>query len=281
MHQHSARVSGTRSASLRNACQRGAEVLAVGKVRLAYALGCSRANQLNLPQELNVELHATLTFLARRLLRDPGHHRKVKLALCRSFQNHAVGVHQPQFGALAQEGNRRSFHQLNPDAVRQDALDAGLLDPRNFLERRAPFGQRNPQDSAPAVGIELLQHGAAVDVVVAGQLDLLGTRQHDPRRVQEEMKRLVEQPATGHRSRPASEHALAELPASPTESPLADVQGFLATQILGLFFGEGIGLEGSSNFTDSIISSGAKEVWRYSKLISLPRSVWIPPSPAR
>src|SRR6266849_5145104 len=129
MHQHSARVSGTRNSRLRNACQRGAEVLAVGKVHLAYALGRSRANQLNLPQELNVELHATLTLLARR--------------------------------------------------------------------------------------------------------------------VQEEMKRLIEQPATGHRSRPAGEHALAELPASPTESPLADVQGFLATQILGLFFGEGIGLVGS------------------------------------
>src|SRR5947209_10035445 len=41
--------------TLFRSCQRGAEVLAVGKVHLAYALGRSRANQLNLPPELNVE----------------------------------------------------------------------------------------------------------------------------------------------------------------------------------------------------------------------------------
>src|SRR5712692_5710061 len=59
------------------------------------------------------------------------------------------------------------------------------------------------------------------------------------------MAHLVEHGGGDQGNPGAHEHAAVELPTAPPKSPAANFDRFLTTQVARLFFGEGVGLEGS------------------------------------
>ena len=68
-----------------------------------------------------------------------------------------MSVKQGQFVAVPQKRNGRAFRQFDADAIRENALNAGGFDPREFFQLGAPCIERNAEHAAIAVAREGLK----------------------------------------------------------------------------------------------------------------------------
>src|SRR5262249_27020604 len=235
MPEHRALVAHTRGAQAGDLGQHGAQVSTVGKIHLADMVGSARANELDLFQEFDVEPHPLLTNFRRHALPKAGDHGKAELPGERPLEHNAEGIEERQIGAQAEERHRRALDQLHAHAVRQHALDTGLLDPRNLLERAPPLGQRDAQDAAPPVRIEFFEHRGAADVVIADELDLVRSGENHARRIEKEIRGQVDEPSARKDGASRHERAAIERPAPPAKLPAANLQGILPTQVARFF----------------------------------------------
>src|SRR6266849_5901269 len=150
------------------------QILRVGEVHFADAVGRAGAHEVDVLHELLVRLHALAAFFARHVFREAGDYWKLQIFAARAVENHAVGIDEGKFGAIAEESDGRALGQVHAKASGENALHGGGLNPGDFFQRAAPCVQRNTQNAAAAVVHKLLQHRFAADNVVAVNFNLIG-----------------------------------------------------------------------------------------------------------
>jgi hypothetical protein len=80
------------------------------------------------------------------------------------------------------------------------SLNTRLGDPRNFFKGGAALFERDAQDAAAKVRGKTLGDGGGGDVVIAGDLDLIGGGALQVRRKEEEMSDLIAREQAERRS---------------------------------------------------------------------------------
>src|SRR4029077_173670 len=215
-----------------------AQILRVGQVHFADAVGRAGAHQIDALHELLVRLHALAAFFARHVFRKAGDYWKLQIFAARTVENHSVGVNESKFGAITEERDGRALGQVHAKAIGENALHGGGLDPGNFLERAAPDVQWNAQHAAAAVVHKLLQHRFPADDVVAVDFNLLGLNQQHLLPIKRE---APGNPGGGHARdshHTDKQNATVERPTPPAEFLAADFDGLLAPQIARLIVAE-------------------------------------------
>src|SRR5712664_2847965 len=150
-----------------------AQILWVGEVHFTNAIGRAGAHQVDVVHELLIRLHAFAAFFPGHALGQSGDDRKLQFLAARTVENHAVRVDEREFGSIADKSDGRALGQLNANAIGENALHAGGLDPRDFFESGAPGVQRNTQHAAATIARKLLQHRFAADDVISADFDLI------------------------------------------------------------------------------------------------------------
>src|SRR5712664_68178 len=218
-----------------------AQILRVGEVHFAGAIRRAGAHQVDVIHELLVRLHALAAFLARHIFREAGDYWKLQIFAVRAVENHAVGIDESKFGAVAEEGDGRALGQVHAKASGENALHGGRLDPGNFFERAAPGVQRNTQNAAAAVVHKLLQHRLAADDVVAVDLNLLWLDEQHLLPIEQE---AASRPCGGqardsHNSQ--NQDAPVKRPAPPAEFLAANFHRLLTPEIARLIIAQQLG----------------------------------------
>src|SRR6266404_2121078 len=218
-----------------------AQILWVGEVHFTDAIGRAGAHQVDVVHELLIRLHALAALFAGHALGESGDDGKLQLFAARTIENHAVRVDERQLGSIADKSDGRALGQLNANAIGENALQAGGLDPGNLFESSAAGVQRNAENAEAAIARKLLQHRFAADDVIAANFDLI--------RPNEQHGLAIQQKAAG---RPCggdardSNHAIkkyapVEWPAPSGEFLAADFNGLLTPQIARLIVTEQLG----------------------------------------
>src|SRR6266849_5285037 len=115
--------------------QHGAQIARIAQVCFADALRRARLHKVNALHELLIDLHTLFAFITRQIFRHAGHNRKMKVFAFRTLEQNAMRIDQRKLAAVAEKRDRRALCDFHAQAVRQDALHAGLFHPRNFLDQ--------------------------------------------------------------------------------------------------------------------------------------------------
>src|SRR4051794_8379078 len=161
------------------------QIARITEIDFAHAVGRAAANHVDIAQEFLVGLHASSAFIARHVFTQARNNGKLEIFAARAVENNAVDVDKSKLGAVAQEGDRCTLRDFHANTIRQNALHAGGLHPRQFFEGAAASIQRNADHAAIAVARKLLEYRLAADDAVAGQFDLVGLEQRNFRRIQQ------------------------------------------------------------------------------------------------
>src|SRR5437660_698187 len=133
-----------------------AQIFGNRQVDFADILRRAAARQLDGLHEFLIELHALFALLARQVFRNAGDNRKLEVGILRTIENHAMGIDERHFIAIARKRDGSAFGELDANAIGENALHGRGLDPGNLLEL-APAGiERNRQEAAIAVLHKLL-----------------------------------------------------------------------------------------------------------------------------
>src|SRR5216683_3305207 len=114
----------------RNSGHHDSQVLGIRQIDFADAVGRAGTHEIYIPQEFLVRLHPPPALVAWRAFGKTGDDWKLIIFAAWTVQNHAMGVDESKFRAIAEESDRRTFGQLNADVIRQDALQPGGFHPR-------------------------------------------------------------------------------------------------------------------------------------------------------
>ncbi len=123
----------------------------VRQINLAHLIERAGVRRFNLLREAREKLHALLAVFERRVRADSSHHRKMKIALDRTIQDHAVHIHQRHIVRFAHECHRRPLGDFDFNPIRQRATHRRLLDPGKRFNLPAPLVNRNAQDALAAI----------------------------------------------------------------------------------------------------------------------------------
>src|SRR6202049_938883 len=97
----------------------------------------------------------------------------MKADLKGAFENNSRSVHELQFTARTQECDRRSFHKLDTNTIRQRTLDRGCFPPGNGFELSAPSIERHAQNAFSHIGGKNVSHGGTTDELISDDLNLV------------------------------------------------------------------------------------------------------------
>src|SRR5216684_706997 len=217
------------------------QILRVGEVHFADAVGRAGAHEVDVLHELLVRLHALAAFFARHVFREAGDYWKLQIFAARAVENHAVGIDESKFGAITQEGDGRALSQVHAKAIGENALYGSRLNPGDFFQRAAPSVQRNTQNAAAAVVHKLLQHRFAADNVVAVDLNLLWLDEQHLLPIEQEAASRPRggQARDSHNSQ--NQDAPVKRPAPPAEFLAADFHRLLTPEIARLIIAQQLG----------------------------------------
>src|SRR5713101_739253 len=137
------------------------QILRVGEVHFADAVGRAGAHEVDVLHELLVRLHALAPFFARHVFRKAGDYWKLQIFAARAVENRAVGIDESKFGAIADEGDWSALGQVYAKAIGENSLHRSGLNPGDFFQRAAPRVQWNAQHAAAPIVHKLLQHRLA------------------------------------------------------------------------------------------------------------------------
>src|SRR5579859_8018215 len=217
-----------------NAGHYRAQILWVGEVHFADAVGGSGTDQFDVGHKLLVGLHPLTPFLARHALGQAGYNWKLQIFAAGAVENHAMRVDESKFRAIAQKCNRRSLDQIDADAIGKNALHGGGFDPGDFFQSASPSIQRNAQHATSAVAHKLLQHRIAAHDMVAVDLNLFWLDQQHLLSVKQKPAGRPRRGHTGDSYDPVKQNAPVEGPGPAAEFLAADFDRLLATQIARL-----------------------------------------------
>ena len=187
------------------------------------------------------ERHALLAVGNGRGVVKAADHRKMEIGFQRPFQKHSRGIHELQFVAGAQEGHRRAFGHFHANAIRQSALDGGLLHPGNRLDLLAARFERHAQNAFAQIGSEDIGDRGAADKLIPGDLHLVGIAESDAGRKHQEANAVIGD-ASGRENRDHHERpAAVSGPAFSAEFAAANLQRLLPPEIARFIVGERLG----------------------------------------
>src|SRR5215472_2083348 len=218
-----------------------AQVSGQGEIHFADVLRRTAAHQLDILHELLIQLYALFALIARQVLRNAGHDRELEIRVAGTIENHAVGVNERHFVAIARKSDGSAFDELDANAIRENALDGRRLDPGNLLELAPPKIPGNAHNAAIPIFHELLQYGFAANHVIASQLNLLRLQQQHGRRIKKKSCPIIRTSGYGRARSGEKQHAAIERPAMAAQLLAANFNGLLAAQITRLIVGSQLG----------------------------------------
>src|SRR5437667_30565 len=122
-----------RLAGVRKTGHHHSQILQIGEIDLADAIGRAGSHEVDILDECLMSLHALFAPVSRHFFRDAGDNGKVQFFAARTVEDDTMRVNQPQFVAIAGEGDGNALGQLDAQTIRQDALHAGGFDPGNLF----------------------------------------------------------------------------------------------------------------------------------------------------
>src|SRR5579885_443685 len=244
---------GLRVVQAREAGHHHAQVLGIAQIDFADFLRRMHANatllfrtrckadKIDVLQKLLVHLHARFPLLARQSFGNTGDDGEPQILGVGPVPNYAVGINQFELIAGFEKGDWSAFDDIHPNAVGQDALDGGGLDPGKLFDFGAALIERDAEDAAVAVARELLQNSVARDDVVAGDFNLIRLDEQDLGRIEEETPRDGGDAGARDARDAPDEHTAVKRPGAAAEFFAADLEGLLAAQVARLVVGDKLG----------------------------------------
>ena len=96
------------------------KIFGIAEIDFADAIGGAGANDVDVSQEFLVCGHAAAALFARHAVAEAGDDRKLEVFAARAVEDDAVGVDEAEFGAVAEERDRRALGDFDADAIRAE-----------------------------------------------------------------------------------------------------------------------------------------------------------------
>src|SRR3984957_3132480 len=123
------------------------QILCIREVNFADTVRRTRAHQINIFDEILVRLHAPAALVPRRVVGEAGDDGELVVFGAGPIEYDTMRINESKFGSIAQERDWCAFCNLDANAIGQNALDAGGLDPGQFLEGAAAGVEGVAQDA--------------------------------------------------------------------------------------------------------------------------------------